>query len=123
MIVVSLWVPFWTTFVTFLRVLETLKNATSPMRNHCFSVSRGKVFHHFSTHFPRQVLESLGEKFGSTEDALNAIVNQLNSEEIDLWAKAWAANNNVNNYEIETLPFPPLNGATTFSIMGKEGRV
>ena len=51
------------------------------MRNHCFSVSRGKVFHHFSTHFPRQVLESLGEKFGTTEDALNAIVNQLNSEE------------------------------------------
>ena len=70
--------------------------------------------------FPRQVLESLGEKFGTTEEALNAIVNQLNSEEIDLWAKAWAANN-VNNYEIETLPFPPLNGATTFLLWEKKG--
>ncbi len=52
--------------------------------------------------FPKEVLESLSERFGSTEEAMKAIVNQLNSEEIDLWAKAWAANNNVNNYEIET---------------------
>ena len=73
--------------------------------------------------FPTQVLESLSEKFGSTEDALNAIVNQLNSEEIDLWAKAWAANNNVNNYEIETLPFPPLNETATLSVLGNDKRL
>lgn len=73
--------------------------------------------------FPKKVLESLSERFGSTEEAMKAIVNQLNSEEIDLWAKAWAANNNVNNYEIENLPFPPLNETTTFSILGKDRRV
>jgi len=26
---------------------------------------------------------------------------------LDAWARAWAANNNVNNYELEMLPLPP----------------
>lgn len=54
---------------------------------------------------PEEVTERLEERFGSFEEGLIALANQLNSEELDLWSKAWAANNNVNNYEIETLPF------------------
>jgi hypothetical protein len=29
---------------------------------------------------------------------------QLNQRDLDDWAKAWSANNNVNNYELEMLP-------------------
>jgi len=36
------------------------------------------------------------------------LASQLNSDDLDLWSKAWAANNNVNNYEIETLPITPF---------------
>ena len=35
------------------------------------------------------------------------LAEHLNSNTLDLWSRAWAANNNVNNYEIENLPFPP----------------
>jgi len=54
---------------------------------------------------PAEVSESLKESFDTLEDGLNFLANQLNSDELDLWSKAWAANNNVNNYEIEMLPF------------------
>ena len=59
----DIWDNFWSRFPNFLKTLETLKNATSPMRNHCFWVSRGKVFHHFSLHFSRQVLEPAFYRF------------------------------------------------------------
>ena len=54
---------------------------------------------------PPEVTERLKERFGSNEEGLRVLAGQLNSEDLDLWSKAWAANNNVNNYEIETLPF------------------
>jgi hypothetical protein len=28
----------------------------------------------------------------------------LNENSLDEWARAWSANNNVNNYELEMLP-------------------
>jgi hypothetical protein len=28
----------------------------------------------------------------------------LNAKDLDEWARAWSANNNVNNYELEMLP-------------------
>ena len=54
---------------------------------------------------PLEVTERLEDRFGTIEQGLGVLANQLNSEDLDLWSKAWAANNNVNNYEIETLPF------------------
>ena len=54
---------------------------------------------------PPEVTERLKDRFGTLEEGLKVLANQLNSEDLDLWSKAWAANNNVNNYEIETLPF------------------
>ena len=46
-----------------------------------------------------------GNLRGTIEEGLRVLASQLNSDDLDLWSKAWAANNNVNNYEIETLPF------------------
>ena len=40
----------------------------------------------------------------------------LNSEDLEIWSRAWGANNNVNNYEIENLPFPVPEDELTFSI-------
>ena len=40
------------------------------------------------------------------DEGLLFVAAQLNSEGLDLWSRAWAANNNVNNYEIESLPLP-----------------
>ena len=56
---------------------------------------------------PEGVLDSLAEEHGSFDEGLLFVAAQLNSEALDLWSRAWAANNNVNNYEIESLPFPP----------------
>jgi len=66
---------------------------------------------------PNEVSESLTERFGSLEDGLNFLANQLNSDDLDLWSKAWAANNNVNNYEIEMLPFDMEECKDSFSIL------
>ena len=53
---------------------------------------------------PHEVTDRLKDRFGTIEEGLSVLASQLNSEDLDLWSKAWAANNNVNNYEIETLP-------------------
>ena len=55
---------------------------------------------------PIEVLDKLAGKHGSVEKGLLWLAIHLNSEMLDLWSRAWAANNNVNNYEIESLPFP-----------------
>jgi len=55
---------------------------------------------------PEAVLDSLAEEHGSVDEGLMFVAAQLNSEGLDLWSRAWAANNNVNNYEIESLPLP-----------------
>ena len=56
---------------------------------------------------PEPVLDSLADQYGTLDDGLLWLAEHLNSDTLDLWSRAWAANNNVNNYEIENLPFPP----------------
>ena len=56
---------------------------------------------------PEAVQDSLAEEYGTLEQGLLWLAEHLNSDTLDLWSRAWAANNNVNNYEIENLPFPP----------------
>ena len=63
---------------------------------------------------PPEVTERLKDRFGTIEEGLGVLASQLNSEDLDLWSKAWAANNNVNNYEIETLPFEIEGGEFAF---------
>ena len=72
---------------------------------------------------PNEVKDGLSEKFGSLEDGLSFLANRLNSEDLDLWSRAWAANNNVNNYEIEMLPFEISEDGAPFSLLGNEGRL
>jgi len=45
---------------------------------------------------------------GGLDEALGWLCELLNSQKLDAWARAWAANNNVNNYELELLPLPPV---------------
>ena len=72
---------------------------------------------------PNEVEDGLIEKFGSLEDGLGFLANRLNSEDLDLWSRAWAANNNVNNYEIEMLPFEISEDGSPFSLLRNEGRL
>ena len=72
---------------------------------------------------PIEVTDGLRESYGSLEEGLNFLAAQLNSEELDLWSKAWAANNNVNNYEIEMLPFEIEDGGAPFTLLRNEGRL
>mgnify|MGYP001213984962 FL=1 len=67
---------------------------------------------------PKEVEEGLSESFGSLEDGLDFLANRLNSEDLDLWSRAWAANNNVNNYEIEMLPFEIEEDGGSFPMLG-----
>ena len=55
---------------------------------------------------PEVVLDGLAEEHGGVDQGLLSLAEQLNSDALDLWSRAWAANNNVNNYEIERLPLP-----------------
>ena len=56
---------------------------------------------------PEVVLDGLAEEHGGVDEGLLSLAEQLNSDALDLWSRAWAANNNVHNYEIERLPLPP----------------
>jgi len=72
---------------------------------------------------PIEVTDGLKESFGTLEEGLNYLATQLNSEELDLWSKAWAANNNVNNYEIEMLPLEMEEGGAPFALFSNEGNL
>ena len=66
---------------------------------------------------PKEVEDGLSEKFGSLEVGLGFLADLLNTEDLDLWSRAWAANNNVNNYEIEMLPFEFAEDGSQFSLL------
>jgi len=59
---------------------------------------------------PEGVNDILEKERGSLADGLEWLCKQLNGSDLDLWSRAWGANSNVNNYEIESLPFPQPNG-------------
>ena len=72
---------------------------------------------------PGQVTKNLEERFGSLESGLSFLASRLNSDDLDLWSKAWAANNNVNNYEIEMLPFEIEEDDSSYSLIRGEGHL
>ena len=69
---------------------------------------------------PDSVVEVLIERFGSFDEGLEFLASKLNSNDLDLWSRAWAANNNVNNYEIEMLPFDVEEGRSSFTMVRKD---
>ena len=56
---------------------------------------------------PEEVGKKLAGERGDLGSALSWLCGLLNDNRLDAWARAWAANNNVNNYELEMLPLPP----------------
>jgi len=59
---------------------------------------------------PDAVEKRLTKKHGDLAHGLEWVCERLNDPRLDAWAKAWAANNNVNNYELETLPLSLIDG-------------
>ena len=60
---------------------------------------------------PEEVANRLSDQRGNLKSALGWLCDLLNDQRLDAWARAWAANNNVNNYELEMLPLPPSESA------------
>lgn len=53
---------------------------------------------------PDETMKGLMKRHRGRVKALNWLCEILNSKQLDAWSRAWAANNNVNNYELELLP-------------------
>jgi hypothetical protein len=62
----------------------------------------GNSVNHIELH--EDIQERLISAHGSLEKALQWMCAHLNDDDLDEWARAWSANNNVNNYELEMLP-------------------
>ena len=55
---------------------------------------------------PMEVANRIAKNRGDLKSGLLWLCELLNDQRLDAWARAWAANNNVNNYELEMLPLP-----------------
>ena len=62
----------------------------------------GNSVNHIELH--EDIQARLSMDHDSMESGLQWLCNHLNNNDLDEWARAWAANNNVNNYELEMLP-------------------
>ena len=67
----------------------------------------GNSVNHIELH--QDIQTRLVEEHDNFEEGLAWLCSFLNNQDLDEWARAWAANNNVNNYELEMLPveLPP----------------
>tara|TARA_B100001113_G_scaffold101593_1_gene82177 strand:- start:12241 stop:14220 length:1980 start_codon:yes stop_codon:yes gene_type:complete len=72
---------------------------------------------------PEETRKMLIEEFGDLENALNIIVKYLNSDNLNIWSNVWAANSNVNNYEIFDLPFPKLVNTSSLPFNGNKSKI
>ena len=62
----------------------------------------GNSVNHIELH--PDIQARLVNSHGALEKALHWMCESLNADDLDEWARAWSANNNVNNYELEMLP-------------------
>ena len=76
----------------------------------------GNSVNHIELH--QEIQDRLVSEHDNLERGLNWLCEHLNNDDLDEWARAWAANNNVNNYELEMLPlelpgaFPQISTVT-----------
>lgn len=76
----------------------------------------GNSVNHIELH--QEIQDRLISEHENLESGLNWLCKHLNNDDLDEWARAWAANNNVNNYELEMLPlelpkaFPQISTVT-----------
>ena len=87
---------------------QAIVNAQQSRRLRWIVLPKGCVLGNSVNHLelPAEVSENLTEEHGSLDAGLLWLCNMLNGNRLDAWARAWAANNNVNNYELEMLPLP-----------------
>ena len=62
----------------------------------------GNSVNHIELH--NEIQARLTADHQTIEHGLQWLCDLLNNNDLDEWARAWAANNNVNNYELEMLP-------------------
>ena len=62
----------------------------------------GNSVNHIELH--EDIQTRLINEHNDVESGLKWLCEHLNNNDLDEWARAWAANNNVNNYELEMLP-------------------
>lgn len=89
---------------------QAIVNAQQSRRLRWVVLPKGCVLGNSVNHLelPEEVSVRLGSQHGSLNAGLKWLCDLLNGDQLDAWARAWAANNNVNNYELEMLPLPPL---------------
>ena len=85
---------------------QAIVNAHQERRLRWAVISEGCVLGNSVNHIELHpdIKQFLTEKHGSLETALHWLCELLNDDSLDEWARAWSANNNVNNYELEMLP-------------------
>ncbi len=90
-------------------ICQAIVNAQQKRRLRFAVVPSGCVLGNSVNHLqlPIETRTKLMRKHGSLKEGLVWLCELLNDPRLDCWARAWAANNNVNNYEIEGLPLPP----------------
>ncbi len=89
---------------------QAIVNAQQSRRLRWVVLPKGCVLGNSVNHLelPEEVSARLSSQHGNLSTGLNWLCHLLNGNRLDAWARAWAANNNVNNYELEMLPLPPL---------------
>lgn len=75
----------------------------------------GNSVNHIELHDDIQA--RLINEHNNVEAGLKWLCEHLNNNDLDEWARAWAANNNVNNYELEMLPLELPDSFPQFSAL------
>ena len=115
----SLWVGESNNSVGPRIACQAILNSNDNRRLHWAVIPEGCVlsnsvnFLEFSEEVSEAILNRGG---GSLILGLEWLCKVMNSEDLEIWSRAWGANNNVNNYEIESLPFPVPEDELAFSI-------
>ena len=77
----------------------------------------GNSVNHIELH--EDIQTRLINEHNDVESGLKWLCEHLNNNDLDEWARAWAANNNVNNYELEMLPLELPDSFPQFSALAR----
>ena len=77
----------------------------------------GNSVNHIELH--EDIQTRLTTEHNDVESGLKWLCGHLNNNDLDEWARAWAANNNVNNYELEMLPLELPDSFPQFSALAR----
>ncbi|MCH1540191.1 MAG: BREX-1 system adenine-specific DNA-methyltransferase PglX [Candidatus Poseidonia sp.] len=100
---------------------QAIVNAHQDRRLRWAVISEGSVLGNSVNHIElhEEIQNRLTENHGTLEAGLGWLCTHLNNNDLDEWARAWAANNNVNNYELEMLPVEMNDMLPKFSTLAR----